>query len=70
MKKSKSDTKINTQEILNDLNLIINNLNSLDYLELDEGNVNKASSSIIKNVKKLEKKYQQYLPKKNLDSEK
>ena len=34
MKKSKSDTKINTQEILNDLNLIINNLNSLDYLEL------------------------------------
>ena len=55
MKKSKSDTKINTQEILNDLNLIINNLNSLDYLELDEGNINKASSSIIKNVKKLTK---------------
>ena len=57
MKKS----KIKLKEYLKDLENI---------LELDEGNINKASSSIIKNVKKLEKKYQQYLPKKNLDSEK
>jgi hypothetical protein len=70
MKKSENINKTNTQELLKDINLILNNLNSLDFLELDKDNIDKISSNIIKNTKNLEEKYQQYLPKKDLDSEK
>jgi hypothetical protein len=70
MKKSENINKTNTQELLKDINLILNNLNSLDFLELDKDNIDKISSNIIKNTKNLEEKYQQYLPKKDLDPEK
>ena len=70
MKKSKKDNKINAQEILNDVNKVLYNINSLDFLNIDKNNIDKISNKIINNVKDLEKKYKQYLPKKDLDSEK
>ena len=66
MKKS----KIDTYEILEDINLVLNNLNSLSAIEIDETNIDKVTSNIIKNVKNLEKKYKNFLPKEDLDSKK
>ena len=59
MKKSKSDTKINTQEILNDLNS--KNFEDIDLNEVD------------KKTNKFKKKYKDILPeesKDDLDTEK
>tara|TARA_Y100000361_G_scaffold95812_1_gene85759 strand:+ start:229 stop:429 length:201 start_codon:yes stop_codon:yes gene_type:complete len=66
MKKS----KVNSKELLEDLDSILNSIELLDNINLKTTDLKSISKELNKKSEKINKKYEEYLPKENLDSKK
>mgnify|MGYP003140881427 CR=1 FL=1 len=66
----KLQNKLNEEDLLNDIDQILNYANSLSNLDIENANLDKMEEEIESFSTNLKKKYKEYLPKEDLDSEK
>ena len=66
---SKSKNKLNEEDLLKDIDQVLNYANSLSNLDIENVNLDEMEKEIESFGINLKKKYKEYLPKEDLDSE-
>ena len=66
----KSQSKLNEEDLLKDIDAVLNYTKALSTLDIENADLDKMENEIEDFGKNLRKKYKDFLPKNNLDSKK